>query len=122
MHLSEFLNFSRFLTCRGADPCLAMGGILCNSTPILPYFQHWGDEPRPRFSSRQQIKCRPKKRSSPKFQEVFSPNSSDTHADHSQNIGMDADVDLSQIIGGDAVKLLRGIYSTISPGLGTPAY
>ena len=37
-----------------------------------------------------------KKRSSPKFQEVFSLNSSDSHADHSQIIGVDADVDLSQ--------------------------
>ena len=37
-----------------------------------------------------------KKRFSPKFQEVFFPNSSDSHADHNQIIGMDADVDLSQ--------------------------
>ena len=37
-----------------------------------------------------------KKRSSPKFQEVFSSNSSDLHADHSEIIGVDADVDLSQ--------------------------
>ena len=74
------------------------------------------------FFSRQQIKYRTKKRSSPKFQEVFSPNSSDSHADHSQIIGVDADVDLSQTIGGDAVKLLGGIYPTISPGFGTPAY
>ena len=28
------------------------GGIICNFTPILPYFQHWGDEARPRFFSR----------------------------------------------------------------------
>ena len=37
-----------------------------------------------------------KKRSSPKFQEVFFPHSSDSHADHSHIIGVDADVDLSQ--------------------------
>ena len=37
-----------------------------------------------------------KKRSSPKFQKFFFPNSSDSHADHSQIIGVDADVDLSQ--------------------------
>ena len=26
----------------GADLCWALGGIICNFTPILPYFQHWG--------------------------------------------------------------------------------
>ena len=26
----------------GADLCWASGGIICNFTPILPYFQHWG--------------------------------------------------------------------------------
>ena len=25
----------------GADLCWALGGIICNFTPILPYFQHW---------------------------------------------------------------------------------
>ena len=24
-------------------------GIICNFTPVLPYFQHWGEEARPRF-------------------------------------------------------------------------
>ena len=37
-----------------------------------------------------------KKRFSPKFQKGFFPNSSDSHADHSQIIAVDADVDLSQ--------------------------
>ena len=46
---------------RGADLCWALGGIICNFIPILPYFQHWGDEPRPRFCSGEQIKWRPKK-------------------------------------------------------------
>ena len=32
------------------------GGIICNFTLILPYFQHWGDEPRPPFFSGEQIK------------------------------------------------------------------
>ena len=27
---------------RGANLCWALGGIICNFTPILPYFQHWG--------------------------------------------------------------------------------
>ena len=26
----------------GADLCWALGEIICNFTPILPYFQHWG--------------------------------------------------------------------------------
>ena len=50
----------------------------------------------------------------------FSPNSggdlcSDAH--QSQIIGGDADVDLTQIIGGDTVKLLGDISP---PGFGTP--
>ena len=31
-------------------------GIICNFTPILPYFQHWGDEPRQQSFSGKQIK------------------------------------------------------------------
>ena len=74
------------------------------------------------FFQESKLSADQKKRSSPKLQEVFSSNSSDSHADHSQIIGVDANVDFSQIIGGDAVKLLGGIYSTIPPGFGTPAY
>ena len=37
-----------------------------------------------------------KKKVFTKFQEFFFPNSSDSHADHSQIIGVDADVGLSQ--------------------------
>ena len=33
----------------GANLCWALGGIICNFTPILPYFQHWGNKPRPRL-------------------------------------------------------------------------
>ena len=52
--------------------CWALGGIICNFTPILPCFQHWGDEPRPRFFSGEQIKRRPKKkRSLPKVEDFF---------------------------------------------------
>ena len=36
-------------TTSAANLCWALGGIICNFTPILPYFQHWGDEPRPQF-------------------------------------------------------------------------
>ena len=53
---------------------------------------------------------------------LFSPNSGvdlrpDAH--QSQIIGEDADVDHTQIIGEDTVKLLGRIYP---PGFGTPAY
>ena len=58
--LLEVVNlYCSYVTCysncmmkgSGADLCWALGGIICNFTPILPYFQHWGDEPRPRFCS-----------------------------------------------------------------------
>ena len=39
---------------------LSIGGISCNFTPNLPYFQHWGDEARRLLFSRMQIKWRPK--------------------------------------------------------------
>ena len=51
---------------------------------------------------------------------LFSPNSSGdlrSDAHQSQIIGWDADVDHTQIIGGDTVKLLGGC---ILPGFGTP--
>ena len=55
---------------------------------------------------------------------LFFPNSggdlrSDAH--QSQIIGKDADVDHTQIIGGNTVKLLGGMYPPSSPGFGTPA-
>ena len=31
-----------YLEISGADLCWALGGIICNFTPILPYFQLWG--------------------------------------------------------------------------------
>ena len=55
---------------------------------------------------------------------LFSPNSngdlrSDAH--QSQSIGWDADVDHTQIIGGDTVKLLGEYIPPSPPGFGTPA-
>ena len=51
-----FRNFDLVLACDRAWPaqrCRSLlsikGGVICNFTPILPYFQHWGNEPRPRF-------------------------------------------------------------------------
>ena len=58
------------------------------------------------------------------MEHFFSPNSSrDLRSDahQSQIIGGDADVDHTQIIGGDNVKLLGRIYPPITPGFGTPA-
>ena len=55
---------------------------------------------------------------------LFSPNSSGdlrSDAHRSQIFGGDADEDHTQIIGGDKVKLLGGIYPPIPPGFGTPA-
>ena len=62
-----------------------------------------------------------KKRSSLKMEHFFSPNSSGhvrSDAHQSQIIGGDADVDHTQTIGGDIVKLLGGYIPP--PGFGTP--
>ena len=48
------------------------GGIICNFTPILPYFQHWGGgEPRPRYCSGEEIKLRQKKGLQQKWSTFF---------------------------------------------------
>ena len=60
-----------------------------------------------------------KKRSSPKMEHFFRGNlGSDAH--QSQIFGEDADEDHTQIIGGDTVKLLEGIYPLIPPGFRHP--
>ena len=59
-----------------------------------------------------------KKRSSPKLKDFFSSNSSQdqrSDAGRSQIIGGNTIVDHTQIIGEDTVKLLGGIYLSISP-------
>ena len=58
------------------------------------------------------------------MEHFFSPNSSGdlrSDAHQSQIIGRDADVDHTQIIGEDNVKLLGRIYPPSPPGFGTPA-
>ena len=70
-----------------------------------------------------QVKIKKQKRSSPKLEHFFFPNSSEdlrSAADQSQIIGGDADVDHSQIIGGDTVKLLGGCISPHLPGFRHP--
>ena len=54
---------------------------------------------------------------------LFSPNSSGhlrSYVHQSQITWGDGDVDHTQTIGGDTVKVLGGIYPAIPPGFGTP--
>ena len=60
---------------QGCRSLLSIGGIICNFTPILPYFQRWGDEPRPRFFSGEHIKWRPKREGLHQKWNTFFPNS-----------------------------------------------
>ena len=80
------------------------GEMICNFTPILPYFQHWGDEPRPRFFQVSKLSEEQKKKQVfTKNGNLFFPNSSTdlrSDAHQSQIIGGDADEDHTQIIGG----------------------
>ena len=68
-----------------------------------------------------QVKTKKKKKVFTKNRTLFSPNSSGhlrSDAHQSQIIGGDADVDHTQTIGGDAVKLLGGYIPPM--GFGTP--
>ena len=118
---------------QGCKSLLSIGGIIHNFSPILPHFQHWGDEPWPRSFSGEQIKWKPKKkdhhqkwntffpkfrwrpnkRSSPKFPRFEEETWAHMHT-RVKLLGGDADEDHNQIIG--------GIYPPpSSPGFGTPA-
>ena len=111
------------------------GGIICNFTSNLPYFQHWGRWTATTILLRcvnlvktkeknangtlflpdffPELRWRPKK-----IEHFFSPNfRSDVIPVPIKNIAGDADVDHSQTIGGDTAKLLGGY---IPPGFGTP--
>ena len=136
---------------RVADLCWALGGIICNFTPILPYFEHWGHEARPQFFSREsnmtnvkhpfepnQVKT--KKRSQSKLGKFLSPKLSEDQkkvfietwrvfvpdikwrpkkkTTKRPKLIQRLNAYHSQIIGGDAVKLLGGY---IPPGFGTTA-
>ena len=64
-----------------------------------------------------------KKKSSPKVEQFFSPNSSgylrlDAH--QSQIVGGNADVDHTQTIWGGYSQIVGGIYPPISPGFRHP--
>ena len=41
---------------QGCKSLLSIGGIIYNFPPTFPYFQHWGDKPRPGFFLGEQIK------------------------------------------------------------------
>ena len=122
-------------------------GIIRNFTPILPYFQHWGDEPRPRVCSGEQIKWRPKKKVFTKNETLFSSNSGEdkkkvftrngtiffpnssghlrSDAHQCQIMRGDAGVDhILKLLGGDTVKLLGGCFPPPPPppGFGTPCW
>ena len=96
---------------QGCPSLLSIGGITCNFTPILRYFQLMGDEPRPQFFLGEQINCRPKTKLFTKRKKICSPNCSGdlrSNAHQSQIIGgmqMQTLLKLlgghSQIIGGD---------------------
>ena len=88
----------------------------------MPYFQHWGDDPRPRFCSDEQIQVKTKKKGSHQKWNIFSANSSGdlrSDAHQSQIIGGDADVDRTQIIGGIQSNYW-GEYIPIPPGFRHP--
>ena len=58
------------------------------------------------------------------MEHFFPPNLSGdllSDAHQSQTIGGEADVDHTQIIGGDAVKIFGGYIALSPPGFGTPA-
>ena len=106
----------------GAKLCWALGVIICNFTPILPYFQHWGGWISTKTFFRQANLVKTKKRSSPEMEHFFSPNSSTdlrSDAHQSQINGGDADEDHTQIVGGYTVKLLGG-YIPPSPRVSAP--
>ena len=86
------------------------GGIICNFTPILPYFQHWGgiNLDLDFFQVSKSSEDR-KKKSSPKIKHFFSPNSGGNQR---------SDAHRSQIFGGVAqmktiLKLLGGCRQII---------
>ena len=125
----------------GADLCWALGEIICNFTPILPS-STWGDEPRPRFCSGEQIKWRPKKEVLTKYgtlfsqiqvktkKKVFTKNGTLFFPEFNGHLRSDAHQ--SQITGGgcrcrpyssywgDTVKLLGRYVPPSSPNFGTP--
>ena len=63
--------YTKWLWTRGADLCWALWEIICNFTPILPYFQHWGGWTSTTIFVRWANQVKTKKRSSPKMEHFF---------------------------------------------------
>ena len=137
-----FLHFVAMLDCKGANLCWALGRIICNFTPILSYFQHWGGWTLTTIFFRWANQVKTKKRCSPKIEHffpriqvktkkkvftkngaLFPPSSSEnlrSDAHQSQIIGGDADEGHTQIVGGITVKLLGGYVTPIPPRVSAP--
>ena len=120
-------------------------GIICNFTPILPYFQLWGGWTSTTIFFRwanqvktkkkvfikngtlfSRIQVKTKKKIFTKDETLFFPKFKWRPAlrctPESNFWRGCADEDHTQIIGGNTVKLLGGIYPPIPPGFGTPDY
>ena len=120
--LVDFWILVHFLVAEAPILVEHWGGIICDSTPILPYFQHLGGKNLDHDFFHVSKLSADQKKVFTKISRGFFPEFKWFTCRPHQIIWVDADVDLSQIIGGDAVKLLGGIYPTIPPGFGTPAY
>ena len=102
--LFNYSSLQIIVTGSGANLCWALGGIICNFTPIFPIFNIGGmNFDQDFFQVSKLSEDLKKKRSSPEMEHFFSPNSctdlrSDAH--QSQIIGGDAGEDHSQIVGG----------------------
>ena len=105
-------------------------GIICNFTPILPYFQHWGRWTLTTIFFQVSKLSEDQKKGLHQKWKTFSPNSNEDQRT-APNIIQRSDADQSQITGemqilsivklfwGDAVKLLGGYIPPSSAGFGT---
>ena len=131
----------------GADLCWALGGIICNFTPILPYFQHWRmnldhdfvqvwkfseDQINANGTLFSQIQVKTKKRSSLKIEHFFYPNSGEDQKKKKRSLSkiqrffpqflLRCTVHPFKLLGGGYNQIIGGIYPPKSPPcFGTPA-
>ena len=132
----------------GADLCWALGEIICNFTPILSYFQHWGGWTSTTIMFRcgnlvktkkkskwntffPKFRWRPPKKSSSRIEHFFSPNSGEDQKKKKKGLQQEQNTffpkftirctPIQTIVGGDTAKLLGG-YIPIPPCFGTPVH
>ena len=113
---------SRTLGEQGCPSLSSIGGITCNFTPILRYFQLMGDEPRPRFCLGEQINWRPKNKVFTKRKKICSPNCSGdlrSNAHQSQIIGGMQMQTLLKLLGGTQSNYWGDIYPHPPLGVST---